>query len=177
MIERDPEKAKERDARLADMQAELTKAKGQKALIAFRVPGFAEGFVARAGAEVRAAGDVFPQAAVTRNGGDRKEGKFDDVAGRGFMIVARNGDPAATLTPELQAFWKRLGGSMVRVGSGPDGDGLADTEGRYLQLMDEYGCDVIVKRPDYYLFGACATVAELPALIADLRDQLRRSGN
>ena len=44
---------------------------------------------------------------------------------------------------------------------------------RYLQLMDEYGCDVIVKRPDYYLFGACATVAGLPALIADLRDQLQ----
>ena len=39
VIERDVEKARERDARLAAMQAELARAKGQKALIAFRVPG------------------------------------------------------------------------------------------------------------------------------------------
>jgi hypothetical protein len=37
--------------------------------------------------------------------------------------------------------------------------------------MDEYGCDVLVKRPDYYLFGACR-MAELPAMLADLRAQL-----
>ena len=44
------------------MQAELEKAKGQKALIAFRVTGVSEGLVARPGDKVRAAGDVFPQA-------------------------------------------------------------------------------------------------------------------
>jgi hypothetical protein len=37
--------------------------------------------------------------------------------------------------------------------------------------MDEYGCDVLVKRPDYHLFGACRA-ADLPALLADLRAQL-----
>ena len=41
----------------------------------------------------------------------------------------------------------------------------------YTRLMDEYGCDVLVKRPDYYLFGACRT-ADLPAMLADLRAQL-----
>ncbi len=38
--------------------------------------------------------------------------------------------------------------------------------------MDEYGCDVIVKRPDYCIFGACPALSELPALLADLRAQL-----
>ncbi len=38
--------------------------------------------------------------------------------------------------------------------------------------MDEYGCDVIVTRPDRYIFGACPSALELPALIADLRKQL-----
>ena len=46
--------------------------------------------------------------------------------------------------------------------------GLPDVD----QLMDEYGCDVIVKRPDYYIFGACATARDLPALLADLRTQM-----
>jgi hypothetical protein len=39
--------------------------------------------------------------------------------------------------------------------------------------MDEYGCNILVKRPDYYLFGACPTVKDLPPLIADLRTQLQ----
>jgi hypothetical protein len=38
--------------------------------------------------------------------------------------------------------------------------------------MDEYGCNVIIKRPDYCIFGACRTVGELPALMSDLRDHL-----
>ena len=37
--------------------------------------------------------------------------------------------------------------------------------------MDEYGCDVLIKRPDYYLFGACSH-ADLAAALADLRAQL-----
>jgi hypothetical protein len=29
-----------------------------------------------------------------------------------------------------------------------------------------------VKRPDHHIFGACRDVADLPALLADLRGQL-----
>jgi flavoprotein hydroxylase len=159
VIERDAEKAKERDARLAAMQAELAKAKGQKALIAFRVPGLTHGIVARSEG-ARGAGDAFPQAKVGRNGA---AGRFDDVAGRGFMIISR-GDVA--LSPADRAFWQSLGGSIVRFGAGDDA--IEDREGIYTRLMDEYGCDVLVKRPDYYLFGACGAVA----LHADLRAQL-----
>jgi hypothetical protein len=38
--------------------------------------------------------------------------------------------------------------------------------------MDEYGCDAIVKRPDYYIFGACPTLADLPGVIAELKRQM-----
>ena len=90
----------------------------------------------------------------------------DDVAGRGFMIVAR-GD--VVMSPADQAFWQSLGGSIVRLGTG--GEAIEDREGIYTRLMDGYGCDVLVKRPDYDLFGACR-MAELPAMLADLRAQL-----
>jgi 2-polyprenyl-6-methoxyphenol hydroxylase-like FAD-dependent oxidoreductase len=169
VVIRDPEKAKARDAQLAVMQADLVKAKGQKALIAFRVPGFTEGVIASPRPGVRGAGDVFPQGRVKCA---RGEGPFDDIAGRGFLIVSRNGDPAAALPAEDRAFWDRLGGGFVRIGAQPGG--LTDLEGRYTQLMDEYGCDVIVKRPDYYIFGACPGLADLPALMADLRMQLQQ---
>jgi 2-polyprenyl-6-methoxyphenol hydroxylase-like FAD-dependent oxidoreductase len=160
VIERDADKARERDARLAAMQAELARAQGQKALIAFRVPGLTQGVVARHDG-ARGAGDAFPQAKVARNGA---AGRFDDLAGRGFMILARD---EVVLSPADRAFWQTLGGSIVRLGT----DAIEDLEGIYTRLMDEYGCDVLVKRPDHYLFGACRA-GDLGAMLADLRAQL-----
>ena len=162
VIERDHAKARERDARLVAMQAELDKADGSKPLIAFRVPGLTQGVIARNGA-AEGAGDAFPQARVRLNG---RDGLFDDLAGRGFLIVARNGDPAAALTHDDLAFWMKLGGRTVLL------DVVEDLDGVYRGLMDAYGCDIIVKRPDFSIFGACRTAAELPVLMTDLRRQL-----
>ncbi len=163
--ERDPEKVKQRDAQLMALQAEKERVRGKTQLIAFRVPGFQAGFVARNGA--RGAGDALVQGKVRRNG---KEGRFDDLAGHGFMIIARGGDPSAALSQRDLDYWRSLGGRIVRLGEDPEA--IVDAGGQYRQLMDEYGCDVIVKRPDYYIFGACPTAKELPALLADLRSQL-----
>jgi 2-polyprenyl-6-methoxyphenol hydroxylase-like FAD-dependent oxidoreductase len=168
--ERDPEKVRKRDEQLMAMQAEKERSGPKTQLIAFRVPGFEKGFVARPHADVRGAGDALIQARV-RSGA--REGRFDDIAGRGFMIIARSGDPAAATSTEDLDYWRSLGGRMVRIaGAGETPADIVDMEGQYSHLMDEYGCDVIVKRPDYYIFGACPTAAALPALIADLREQL-----
>lgn len=171
VIERDHEKAKLRDERLLALQAQNERLGGDKALIAFRVPGFQAGFVARGvNGKALAAGDAFGQARVRYQG---QEGLFDDVVSRGFLFLARNGDPATVLSSEDRAFWQALGGRISRI----DGEGesrVEDLDGYYTALMNEYGCDVIVKRPDYYSFGAAHTLAELPVLIADLREQLTR---
>lgn len=169
VIERDPQKAQERDARLAKMQAELDKAKTMTGLIAFRVPGFTQGVIARASERVRGAGDVFPQGRVRHNG---TEGPFDDLAGHGFLILARGDDPVAALSTDDLAFWTSIGGRFVRFDPSPEGGGFTDLDGRYWTLMDEYDCDIILKRGDYYIFGACPTANDLPALMADLRSQL-----
>jgi 2-polyprenyl-6-methoxyphenol hydroxylase-like FAD-dependent oxidoreductase len=168
--ERDPEKARARDEQLMALQAAKDRGEMPKALIAFRVPGFEDGFIARTD-RAKGAGDVFGQGRVTRDG---TEGLFDDVAGRGFLMIARNGDPAAALLAEDRAYWASLGGRFLRLGDGP-GE-MRDEDGQITALMDANGCDVIVKRPDYYLFGACSTVADLPDLFADLRAQLGAPG-
>jgi hypothetical protein len=85
------------------------------------------------------------------------------------MIIARDGDPRDALSTEDQALWQRLGGKILHLG---DAGGIQDLEGHYGKLLDEYRCDVLLKRPDYYIFGACRTVGDLPALMADLRRQL-----
>ena len=168
--ERDPEKVRRRDEQLLAMQSEQAHKRGQARLIAFRVPGFTGGFVASAGTP--AAGDVFPQAKV-RCG--NSEGRFDDVAGRGFLLLVRGTEPPAALSAHDRATWEALGGRVLRLtaaGAGGAGEDLVDVEGHYGRLMDEYGCDVLLKRPDYYLFGGCRAVADLPKLMAELRGKL-----
>jgi 2-polyprenyl-6-methoxyphenol hydroxylase-like FAD-dependent oxidoreductase len=159
--ERDPEKVKIRDDQLRAMQAAKANKTLEAKLIAFRVPGFEKGLVASG---TPGAGDAFPQAKLS---GER-EGLFDDIAGRGFMIVARGGDPLAALGNDERDFWKLLGGKVVRLGDG----GFADVDGRYGQLMDEYEADIIVKRPDFTIFGTCRDAQALPALLRELRRQL-----
>ena len=161
--ERDPEKVKVRDEQLRAMQAAKSNQQLGEKLIAFRVPGFEAGCIA---AGTPGAGDAFPQARVS----GEDEGRFDDIAGRGFLIVARGADPMAALSEEDRTFWRSLGGKTVTIGGER---GLADIEGHYGEVMNAYGCDVIVKRPDHYIFGACRTARELPPLLAELRRQLR----
>ncbi len=164
--ERDPEKVRLRDEQLLAMQAQKDHTRGQKQLIAFRVPGFEGGFIARPGTP--AAGDAFPQYRV-RTG--EREGRFDDIAGRGFLILARHAQASAALAPEDLAFWRSLDGRFLQIGDDGAGD-LVDIDGSYGKLMDEYGCAILLKRPDHYMFGGARTARDLPALVADLRDQL-----
>ena len=163
--ERDPERVRLRDEQLLAAQAAKEGAPSDKRLIAFRVPGFSRGLVAHETSGVRGAGDVFPQGRVQRAGHD---GRFDDVAGRGFMVLGRSGDPKEALSPHDVAWWENLGGRFGRLD-----DDIVDADGTYQRLLDDYDCDIIVKRRDYYTFGACRTGKELPALMADLRGQLQ----
>ena len=97
------------------------------------------------------------------------------VVGHGFIMLARGGDPAAALSRDDHAFWNGIGGRIVRVGEATAVGGLTDTEAQYTRLMDEHECDVLIKRPDYYMFGACS-FAQLPSAMADMRAQLRAHG-
>jgi hypothetical protein len=168
VVERDPEKAQKRDAQLLAMQAELEKARGAKQLIAFRVPGFTDGLIAQAQENVQGAGDAFPQGLVRCS---TTEGKFDDLAGSGFVILSRGENPQALMSVADRDFWASIGGRFAHFGEAADG--LTDVDGVYTQLMNEYGCDVLLKRPDYYLFGARRSAKDLPALIGDLRGQIQ----
>ena len=90
------------------------------------------------------------------------------MVGAGFVIVARNGDPVAAVSPADRAFWASLGGKAATL-DGAGVDRIEDVEGRYVALLDEYGCDAVIARPDHYMFGGCRSVADLPGLMAELR--------
>lgn len=173
VIERDPEKVKKRDAALEAMQAQGNSGGEQKRLIAFRVPGLTGGLISR---HAPAAGLAFPQARVR----GQCEGLFDDVVGRGFIILARGANPVEALSEDDLRFWRALGGKFARMakdGANPVAGEILDVEGCYNRFMDEHCCNVIVKRDDYHIFGAGGNVDQLSGLLSELQKQLSHAGS
>jgi 2-polyprenyl-6-methoxyphenol hydroxylase-like FAD-dependent oxidoreductase len=164
--ERDPIKVAKRDADLKAAQARST-----SQLVGYRAPGLVRGFVGKR-PTCRGGGEIFVQGTVERHG---VCGRFDDVVGRGFMIMARAGNVGDALGEQDRAFWKSLGGDIVTFGDATrNGDcHISDSAGWYGRLMDEFGCDVLVKRSDFYIFGMYPTVADLPSALDDMRAQMR----
>jgi 2-polyprenyl-6-methoxyphenol hydroxylase-like FAD-dependent oxidoreductase len=94
--------------------------------------------------------------------GDR-EGRCDDVVGTSFVLATRS---RAQLAPADTDFIQRLGVVVLAL------DELEDLDGRLTGWFDANGIDAVLVRPDAYVFGAAESVAELPALIDDLRTHL-----
>ena len=107
--ERDPEKVRQRDAQLMALQAEKERSADRSS--SSRSACRASRPASLPATVARGAGDALVQGEVRRNG---KEGRFDDLAGHGFMIIARGGDPSAALSQQDRDYWRSLGGSIVR---------------------------------------------------------------
>jgi 2-polyprenyl-6-methoxyphenol hydroxylase-like FAD-dependent oxidoreductase len=163
VIERDPDKVRERDAYLlAQKEANKT-----KQLSGYRPAGLADGCVAGNG---RGAGEILPQTTVATTDG---ESRFDDLAAKRFTLISRSGSPTQQLSEAQRRFWAGIDGRAVVLASTADGtDTVVDREGVYQRLMDELGSEVILKRPDHYIFGTAASVTEVPGLLDGLERRL-----
>jgi hypothetical protein len=113
------------------------------------------------------AGELGLQARVRR--GDR-EGLFDDVVGTGFTAVSTVAQPASVLDAEHRELSERLGVRMVHVGTDESAD-VVDADGQYAAQLRERGWEVVLTRPDFYVFGGGALV-DLPAMISELAGRL-----
>jgi 3-(3-hydroxy-phenyl)propionate hydroxylase len=111
------------------------------------------------------AGELFIQGMVAQRG---RSGRFDDVVGSGWVLLSRSGDPVDQLDAGLADWFASIGGIGVGVGaSGP----VIDVDGTYEEWFARAGVDVVLQRPDFYLFGT-ASDGDANALVRDLRHQL-----
>jgi hypothetical protein len=111
------------------------------------------------------AGRLFVQGLVAHGG---QTGLFDDVVGRGWTLVGRSADPVAFLAPETAAFFTSVGGIGAHVSpTGP----VRDLDGVYGRWFEEAGVEVVLQRPDFYVFGTAAR----PEGATDPVEQLRTS--
>jgi 2-polyprenyl-6-methoxyphenol hydroxylase-like FAD-dependent oxidoreductase len=143
----DPQAAAERDAALRAAAAPPT----------LGLPPLADGTIApgRLLAGTRAVQGLI------RHGG--REGRFDDVLGRGFALLTRRpGEPPAAHGEVLE----RLGVRVVAL------DELDDVDGRLTAWFDANGIEAVLVRPDAYVFGAVEALDDLPALVDHLHAHL-----
>jgi flavoprotein hydroxylase len=117
----------------------------------------------------RCARQLFPQGRV-RCG--VTGGLFDDVIGRGWTLVSPSADPAATLDAEASAFFSSLGGIGAHVG--PNGP-VYDLDGTYAKWFAEADVEVVLQRPDFYVFGTAARAQAAGVLVEQLRHALTRA--
>lgn len=99
------------------------------------------------------------------------EGLSDDLAGPGFRLVCVQGDAVAALGTDRMAFLRRLRAAVVCLD--PSVPGAAkDLDGALTSWLSDNGLVAALSRPDFYAFGGASSLAELPALVEDLRAQL-----
>ncbi|MFI9560942.1 bifunctional 3-(3-hydroxy-phenyl)propionate/3-hydroxycinnamic acid hydroxylase [Nonomuraea endophytica] len=111
------------------------------------------------------AGSLAVQGLIGRDG---RSGLADAVVGDGFCLITRHHVDLSI----VDALGIRL---LCLDPAHPDG--YADLDGRLTAWLDESGAEAVLVRPDYYVFGRAPMAADVPALLADLRDQLLTGQN
>lgn len=156
--ERDPERARARDARL---RAEG----GGKALTVTRqeiVPPLSQGFLHAPSGTV--AGTLFPQPLVMAEGGPKL---MDRIAGAGWRLVMCDVSDAEAFDLSQRA--ARLGVTPVRFGKG----GLGERDGVLKDWFARHGARAALVRPDHYTFGIAADAASAVQLVDDYASALQ----
>jgi 3-(3-hydroxy-phenyl)propionate hydroxylase len=160
---RDPEEAALRDQRLRG---------GDFPVGPSEHPSITTGILHRDGGSVPSlpAGELIPQGIVRLDG---ETGRFDDVVGWGFVLLGRGTDPSGAVSPGQRAFLDRVGCIASAVSTDQDSKGIVDVDGDYERFFAQHDVEFVLARPDFTVFGGARSAGELPALVGDLREQLR----
>jgi resorcinol 4-hydroxylase (NADPH) len=104
------------------------------------------------------AGYLSVQGRVRHNG---QEGFFDDVVGKGWQLIMRGGSRALVNRFKDEQI---TGQTLVIANFGND-EYVVDLEGSYQEWFDQLGADVVLVRPDLYIFGT-STREDIGGLIS-----------
>lgn len=97
-----------------------------------------------------------------------RRGRFDDVMGLRFALIARDAATLAAVSAANRAALEAQGAAMVHIGPG----GLADVDGSYAGWLDQLGCTAVLARPDFYVQGGARNADELNRLLDGWREAL-----
>ncbi|MOA21093.1 3-(3-hydroxyphenyl)propionate hydroxylase [compost metagenome] len=157
----DPEQAAARDQR---MKAEL-EASGRKPVPTDKAalgPGL---WCPEAGH----AGELSVQGIV--RAGER-QGRFDEIAGRGWLVIGFEQSPRAALPAAQLEALERLGARFVTIGAPGSRCDVEDVEGTYAAWLQRIDARFLLIRPDFYVAASAASAGELQRQLGGLLAQL-----
>ncbi len=150
----DADAAAERDALMAPMVADGVTSPG---------PGMPPLVAGVLDLDTPGAGELFVQGVVSDG---KRTGRFDDLFGAGWVLI---GDATAIATiPSDLLGWFRTIGKVATVG--PEGN-VEDVGGTYGAWLADHDVDVVMQRPDFYVYGT-ASKATASELLTHLRSTL-----
>jgi 3-(3-hydroxy-phenyl)propionate hydroxylase len=172
ICERDPEAARERDARI------LAEGGGQPRTITRQeiVPPLQKGLLASQ--DDKAKGTLFPQPWVQTETGRKL---LDTVVGAGWRLIA-HGWQTPNISQAVRQQADKLGLHVIRIGSSGSGlsgqvsdakDAVFELDGVLARWFDAHECHAAIVRPDHYVFGTASDEESLSELMADLQARLR----
>ncbi|MDL2402518.1 bifunctional 3-(3-hydroxy-phenyl)propionate/3-hydroxycinnamic acid hydroxylase [Rhizobium mayense] len=134
-------------------------------------PKLVEGILAspETGSPTYISGTLSLQAPVEHNG---QVALFDDFfPSTRFVMISTVANPASVLTQSQIESLEAIGVWFVHVGTAPGAD-VRDVDDAYGAYFRDNHIEVLIQRPDFYVFGAGETLAGLGALVDDLLNQL-----
>lgn len=174
ICERDPARAAERDARMLEEMVQQTSPTVRQSLI----PGLSCGLLAPAGEGLASStrGLLFPQPQVEDAKG--RLGLLDEFTGMSFRLVAAPGASLTLLLEKIRS-WDSLSSLPLSVVALAEGGSAADLQHGYCEehgllagWMRAHGCQYLLVRPDHYVYGGAANLAEALSLLQSLRQAL-----
>ncbi len=167
--ELDPAAAAARDARL---RAELKSGKAETIRQRF-IPDLVGGLIA-SGAKL--AGGLFVQPHV--RAADNRVRRLDDLLKPEFAVVTATHTAMSEISGTSLSAWRQLGGERVVIaasGEGSNRDGVmtvVETERLFADWMRDNAVEVVIVRPDRYVFGGADDVGQLNMLVNNLIEEL-----
>jgi 2-polyprenyl-6-methoxyphenol hydroxylase-like FAD-dependent oxidoreductase len=116
------------------------------------------------------AGERAVQGVVEAGG---RTGRFDDVVGRGFVLLLAAGNPHEVLDGELMAYVTDVLGGVVVSLDRSVRRGVRDADGALTAWLRDNGAGAALIRPDGYVFGSVAEPAGAARLVRALRQAIR----
>lgn len=119
------------------------------------------------------AGELSVQGVVEAKG---QRGRFDQVVGRGWIVMGLDRSPAQALRPDQVEAVEMLDGLTVKVGApGTDCD-AEDVEGTYAKWLKGIGTTFVVLRPDFYVAATADTPEDLRRRFDEVLSRLHLMG-
>ncbi len=137
-------------------------------------PHLTDGILHRVdGAVQDGAGLLSPHVSVAT---EHAQGRLDDVAGLGFLLVSTGPDPQETLGSDTLQALRAVGVSFLPLATRGASKGILDLDGKLEPFMDKHGWDAMIVRPDFYIFGGASGKADRALLAGDFLNTLQAAG-